>query len=76
MARSKQFILQFINHYGGDVDSYLIVDAFSALDTAHELVDDGMLERIQVPGRLDRFRLTEAGRQQVKRSESANSTEY
>ena len=75
MTRSKESILQFIDCNGGEVDSHPIIDAFSALDTAYDLVNDGMLERVLVPGGLDHFRLTQAGREKVRWSQQSRSDE-
>lgn len=75
MAKSKEFILRFIDHCGGEVDSYPILEAFASITTAHALVDDGMLERIQVQGGLDHYRITEAGRRELQQLTAADRPE-
>lgn len=70
MTDRQTSLLEFISWCGGEVDTYPIVEFFSAWSIALELVDLGLLERIEKPEAMDHFRLTEAGYAEVAKLEN------
>jgi DNA-binding PadR family transcriptional regulator len=72
MEISRLQVLQFI-HKEVFVSEYPFVET-GTISIVRALADEGLLERIEVEGDLDRYRITEAGRQELSRLRAAGDT--